>query len=78
MNDFVLLCKSYRGDVRRVKRLLDSLAPHNPEQLPVVIVVPQADQTLCFRIDLPIVRLSPGKDLPVPRNASAWIKRSLA
>ena len=46
MNDFVLLCKSYRGDVQRVKRLLDSLAPHNPEQLPVVVVVPQADQTL--------------------------------
>jgi len=46
MNDFVLVCKSYRGDVQRVKRLLDSLAPHNPEQLPVVVVVPQADQAL--------------------------------
>ena len=46
MNDFVLLCKSYRGDVQRVKRLLDSLASHNPEQLPVVVVVPQADRVL--------------------------------
>ena len=35
MNDFVLLCKSCRGDVQRVKRLLDSLAPHNREPLPV-------------------------------------------
>ena len=44
--DFVLLCKSYRGDARRVKRLMDSLARHNPQQLPVVLVVPEADQAL--------------------------------
>ena len=43
---FVLLCKSYRGDARRVKRLLDSLARHNPERLPVVVAVPEADMTL--------------------------------
>lgn len=46
MDDFVILCKSYRGDARRVKRLLESLAPNNPEQLPVVLVVPEADQAL--------------------------------
>ena len=43
---FVLLCKSYRGDARRVKRLLDSLARHNPERLPVVIAVPEADMAV--------------------------------
>lgn len=46
MHDFVLVCKSYRGDVQRVKRLLDSLARHNPQRLPVVVVVPRADQGL--------------------------------
>jgi Family of unknown function (DUF6492) len=45
-DDFVLLCKSYRGDVRRVQRLLDSLGRHNPAQLPVVVVVPEADRPL--------------------------------
>jgi Family of unknown function (DUF6492) len=40
---FVLLCKSYRGDAARVKRLLDSLAQHNPEKLPVVVAIPEAD-----------------------------------
>ena len=40
---FVLLCKSYRGDATRVKRLLDSLAQHNPEKLPVVVSIPEAD-----------------------------------
>ena len=40
---FVLLCKSYRGDAARVRRLLDSLARHNPERLPVVIAIPEAD-----------------------------------
>ena len=43
MADFVLLCKSYPGDAQRVKRLMDSLAAHNPEQLPVVVIVAQAD-----------------------------------
>ena len=43
---FVLLCKSYRGDAARVARLLDSLARHNPEKLPVVIAIPQADMAL--------------------------------
>ena len=43
---FVLLCKSYRGDAARVTRLLDSLTLHNPEQLPVVIAVPEADRPL--------------------------------
>ena len=43
---FVLLCKSYRGDAARVKRLLDSLAVHNPEKLPVVVAVPEADMAL--------------------------------
>ena len=40
---FVLLCKSYRDDALRVKRLLDSLARHNPQRLPVVVAVPEAD-----------------------------------
>jgi len=43
---FVLLCKSHRVDVLRVKRLLESLASHNPERLPVVVVVPEADLPL--------------------------------
>ena len=46
MADFVLLCKSYRGDAARVRRMLDSLALHNPEQLPVVVAVPRDDLAL--------------------------------
>jgi hypothetical protein len=40
---FVLLCKSYRADAARVQRLLESLARHNPQRLPVVVAVPEAD-----------------------------------
>ncbi len=43
---FVLLCKSYRGDAARVRRLLDSLATHNPEKLPIVVAIPDADMPL--------------------------------
>jgi len=43
---FVLLCKSYRNDALRVKRLLDTLAAHNPQKLPVVVAIPEADMPL--------------------------------
>lgn len=43
MAEFMLVCKSYGPDLRRVQRLMDSLAPHNPERIPVAIVVPEAD-----------------------------------
>lgn len=42
-NGFVLLCKSYRQDVRRVERMMASVQRHNVENLPVVLCVPRAD-----------------------------------
>jgi len=44
--DFMLVCKSYRGDLARVRRLLDTLAPHNPQGLPTVVIVPSDDLPL--------------------------------
>jgi hypothetical protein len=41
--DFVLYCKSYRRDLLRVKRLLESIRKHNVESIPVYISTPQAD-----------------------------------
>ena len=46
MADFAFVCKSYRGDVARARRLLDSLVEHNPEQIPVVVIVPKDDLAL--------------------------------
>ncbi len=43
MADFAFVCKSYRRDVLRVRRLLDSLAGRNPERIPVVVIVPRED-----------------------------------
>ena len=41
--DFVLYCKSYRKDLLRVKRLLDSLRRHNIESIPFYISTPESD-----------------------------------
>jgi Family of unknown function (DUF6492) len=41
--DFVIVCKTYLGDLRRAVRLLTSLAPLNVENIPVVMVVPAKD-----------------------------------
>ncbi|HMC16770.1 MAG TPA: DUF6492 family protein [Albitalea sp.] len=46
MADFVLVCKSYRADLARVERLLQTLAPHNPQSLPVMLIVPKDDLAL--------------------------------
>lgn len=50
--DFPIVCKTYRGDLRRAQRLLASLAPHNRDTLPVVLIVPEGDLGL-FRSQLP-------------------------
>jgi hypothetical protein len=42
----VLYCKSYRRDVLRVRRLLDSIERHNVERLPVFVSVPREDRAL--------------------------------
>ena len=41
--DFALYCKSYRKDLLRVKRLLESLRKHNIESIPFYISTPEAD-----------------------------------
>jgi hypothetical protein len=41
--DFFLVCKTYKGDLRRVERLLASIQKHNAEQITVVLVVPEQD-----------------------------------
>ena len=43
MRDLVLLLKSYAGDLDLATRLISSFNAHNPDRLPMVIVVPDAD-----------------------------------
>ena len=43
---FSLFCKTYAGDLKRIVRLVDSLARHNREALPVVISTPARDQAV--------------------------------
>jgi hypothetical protein len=45
-DDLAIVCKSWRGDLARAKRLVESLAPHNPEGLPVWLIVSRADEPL--------------------------------
>lgn len=70
----VLYCKSYRDDVLRARRLIDSVQRHNREGLPLYVSVPESDvplfQEKCAGLpftllrDEEIVACSPGLDLP--------------
>jgi Family of unknown function (DUF6492) len=42
-HDFVIVCKSYLGDLRRAERMMTSLAQHNHTNIPVFMVVPAKD-----------------------------------
>jgi len=68
----VLLVKSYRGDAARAKRLLESLAPHNPQGLPVAVAVPRNDLSL-FRewIGAHAVELITDEDIVVSHPLAA-------
>lgn len=45
--DFVLVCKSYLGDIRRLERLLSSIHKHNIDNIPVFVIVPTAHLNAC-------------------------------
>jgi hypothetical protein len=49
-NQFALVCKSYKGDIRRLQRLLSSIDEHNADQIPVYIILPQSDLGECQRV----------------------------
>lgn len=48
--DFVLYCKSYRRDLLRVKRLLESVSKHNIESIPFYISTPEEDRDTLFSL----------------------------
>ena len=48
--NFVLYCKSYRRDLLRVKRLLESLRQHNIQSIPFYISTPEADKEALFQL----------------------------
>lgn len=50
--DFAIVCKTYRPDLRRAQRLLNSLVAHNKERLRVAVIVPAQDLDI-FRDALP-------------------------
>jgi hypothetical protein len=50
--DFVIFCKSYARDLKRVQRMVESAARFNIDRLPIVVAVPSVDQPL-FRAALP-------------------------
>jgi hypothetical protein len=45
-NKIVLYCKSYAGDVQRVKILFDSILKHNKDKIPLYLSVPVEDVKL--------------------------------
>lgn len=49
MNKFVLYCKSYEGDLERVKLLSETIKEHNKDNLPFYISVPEKDVDLFER-----------------------------
>jgi hypothetical protein len=46
MKDIVLYCKSYKRDVLRAKRLVDSIERYNAERLNFFMSVPTEDRQL--------------------------------
>jgi hypothetical protein len=46
MSELVLFCKSYRTDLRRAIRLLQSIARFNEAKIPIYVSVPEADMSL--------------------------------
>ncbi len=74
MSNFLLLCKSYAGDLKRVQRLWQTVQRFNRDKIPFYISVPEADLSLFEQTigtpeglfwvsDEDIVRANPRADL---------------
>ena len=50
--NLVLYCKSYSGDLERLKNLTESIEKHNKDNIPFYVSVPHKEQTL-FQKELP-------------------------
>ena len=44
--NLVLFCKSYRGDIKRIKTLKDSIDKFNADKIPFVVCCPKSDDEL--------------------------------
>lgn len=90
MNPFVLYCKSYRTDVKRVARLARSVAQFNVDHIPFYVSVPESDIPL-FReflhglevellTDESIIKLNPAIDkmrlAAIPGSLSQQVVKS--
>jgi hypothetical protein len=79
MSNFLLFCKSYAGDLKRIERLWQSVQRFNRDRIPLYISVPEADRSLFERTlgipdgliwvsDEDIVRANPRADLTCYRT----------
>ena len=46
MHNLVLYCKSYKGDVQRVKKLKSSIEKYNKDNIPFYVSCPKEDKQL--------------------------------
>jgi len=79
MTSFVLFCKSYAGDLKRVQRLWESVSCFNRDRIPLYLSVPEQDRSLFEQTlgtpeglhwvsDEDIVRANPRADLDYYRT----------
>lgn len=79
MSNFLLFCKSYTGDLKRIQRLWQSVQRFNRDRIPLYISVPEKDRTLFEHAigtpdgliwvnDEDIVRANPRADLKYYRT----------
>ena len=85
---FALYCKSYRRDLLRVKRLLESLRQHNIQSIPFYISTPEADKAVLFELlgeesyfywlsDESIVKANPRAPAGIEKTRSAGIAQQV-
>ena len=77
MNKIILYTKTYRGDLERVKVLIDSIKKHNRDGIPFYISIPKSDEFL-FKtsIDVDYVKIVYDEDI-VDIPAQNWYTQQI-
>lgn len=87
MNDIVILCKSYRGDLARAVVMAESVRRYNRDGLPLYISVPEADLEMFqsrmgmdginWLCDEDIVRADPTLDITTYRALPGYVSQQV-
>jgi hypothetical protein len=77
MQKFVIICKSYRGDIDRISVLVESINVYNTDKIPFYIIVPKNDISVFKQKNFKNVNFIEDEQLYSNESKRGWIQQQI-